>query len=241
MKRFFLALVLSSFIISCEHVQPLVDAYADSQSDGTEPTQSEIVSGLKEALVVGITHAATDASKENGFYNNSLIKIPLPEEVEKVDKTVRDLGMGQLMDDFELSLNRAAEAASAEAVDIFVESIKQMTFQDAVGIWKGESDAATQYLKRTTQKQLNSAFKPIASEAIEKVEVTKYWDDVANIYNSVPFVTKVNPDLDQYVTDKAIDGLFVLVAEEEKKIREDPVARVSDILVKVFGYLDLEQ
>lgn len=238
MKRFFSVLVLVFILFSCDALQPLAEAYGDQLYGNTEPTESEVISGLKEALTVGITNAVITSSKEDGFYGNSLIKIPLPQEMEKVNKTLRDLGLGSLMDDFEMSLNRAAEKASAEATDIFVNAIKQMTFQDAIAIWKGEEDAATQYLKRTTYAQLNTAFKPIASQAINQVDVTKYWDDIANVYNNIPLVKPINPDLDQYVTDKAIDGLFTLVAQEEKKIREDPVARVSDILVKVFGYLD---
>lgn len=141
-----------------------------------------------------------------------------------------------MTEDFDKSLNRAAEVASAKATDVFIDAITQMTINDAVSIWQGDEDAATQYLKRTTTTRLKSEFEPIVTKAIEEVHVTKYWDDVSKYYNQIPFVTPVNPELEDYVTEKTIDGLFLLVAKEEQKIREDPAARVSDILVRVFGY-----
>jgi len=233
MKRIFLPLLVCFSFYSCDELMPLVDAYNEGN---LEPTTAEVTAGLKEALKVGIKNAVAESSKTNGFYNNALVKIPIPAEAKKLDQTLRDLGMGKLMDDFELSLNRAAEEASAKAVDVFVHSISQMTLDDAVGIWQGADDAATQYLKRTSTDKLEAEFKPIAKNAIEKVHVTQYWDDAAKVYNQIPFVQKVNPDLDDYVTHQAIDGLFKLVALEEKKIRDDPAARISDILVRVFGY-----
>ena len=171
----------------------------------------------------------------------TLIHIPVPQEAQKVVDVMNGIGMSSLVDEFELSLNRAAEQASGQAVDIFTNAIMQMTISDAYDIWKGADDAATQYLKRTTRPQLESAFSPITKKAIEEVHVTKYWDDVAKVYNSVPFVKPVNPDLEKYVNEQAIDGLFMLVANEEKKIREDPAARVTDILKRVFGYQRLIQ
>jgi len=213
----------------------LADDYPEL-TEAIAPTQSEIVSGLKEALKVGIKNAVVSTNKKDGFYGNSLIHIPIPEEANKVMKALKDLGMNQLVDDFEKSLNRAAEEASGKAVDVFVDAITKMTIEDAVGIWQGEDDAATQYLKRTTYTDLENAFSPITKKAIEATHVTMYWDDIANVYNNIPFVTKVNPDLNKYVNEKAIDGLFLLVAKEEKDIRENPEARVSAILQKVFGY-----
>jgi hypothetical protein len=233
MKRILLILLTCTFIYSCEHLEPLADTVIEAMA---EPTEAEVDAGLREALTVGITNAVLKTSKKDGFYGNNLIKIPLPPEVKNIESTVRKFGGNQLMDDFEISLNRAAEEASAKAVDVFAHSISQMTINDVVAIWKGPEDAATQYLKRTSSTKLEAEFKPIAKNAIEKVHVTQYWDDIANIYNKIPLVTPVNPDLDNYVTHEAIEGLFKMVAIEERKIREDPAARVTDLLVKVFGY-----
>jgi hypothetical protein len=200
------------------------------------PTQTEVVAALKDALKVGITNAVMQTNKTDGFYGNSLIKIPMPPEADKIKKALTDIGYTKPIADFEQSLNRAAEQASGKAVDIFVNSIMQMTITDAMGIWKGNDDAATQYLKKTSTAQLEAAFSPITKKAIESVGVTKYWNDVAGIYNQIPFVTPVNPDLEKYVNHEAIDGLFLLIAKEEKKIREDPAARTTEILRRVFGY-----
>jgi len=207
----------------------------DSQSG---PTTAEVGSGLKEALINGITNGANRASKVDGYFKNPSIKIPFPEDVRVVEEKLRQIGLGKEVDKFVLTLNRGAEEAAKEAVPIFVSAIKSMTIEDAWGILKGEEDAATQYLKRTTQDQLKAKFSPVISSALNKVNATKYYGDIINTNNKVPFVEKVNPDLNEYATQKAIDGLFLLVADEEKLIREDPVARTSDLLKKVFGQLD---
>ncbi len=231
---------LSSFLLllftGCDELNHLVSQYPDVANQTMAPTQTEIVAGLKDALKVGIKNAVKSTSKKDGFNGNSLIHIPVPDEAQKVVEVVNTLGLNSLVGDFETSLNRAAEEASGKAVDIFVNSITQMTFNDAVAIWKGDDNAATEYLKRTSYTQLEDAFDPITKKAIEDVGVTAYWDDLAKVYNNVPFVTKVNPDLNKYVNEKAIDGLFLMVANEEKKIRENPAARVTDILKRVFGY-----
>lgn len=231
-KILFLVGIIFFTTTSCDQLAQIASQYPTT----TAPTQTEVVAGLKEALNVGIQNAVAKTSKQNGFMGNSLIKIPVPPEAEKVMKTVRDLGFGSLVDDFETSLNRAAEEASKQAAPIFASAITQMTFTDAIGIWKGPNDAATQYLKRTTSTQLEAAFSPITKKAIEQVNVTKYWGDITKIYNKVPFVTPVNPNLNEYVNQAAINGLFIMVAQEEAKIRQDPAARVSDILKRVFGY-----
>ena len=235
MKTVILAITLVLSFSSCDQLAQIASQYPVDNTT-LAPTQAEIVAALKDALKVGITNAVQQTNKTNGFYGNSLIRIPVPPEVNKIKKTLTDIGYTKPVTDFEQSLNRAAEQASGKAIDIFVNSITQMTITDAVGIWKGEDNAATEYLKRTSTSQLEAAFSPITKQAIESVGVTKYWDDIANIYNNVPFVTPVNPDLEKYVNEKAIDGLFLLVAQEEKKIREDPAARVTDILKRVFGY-----
>lgn len=217
---------------SCDQLAHLANTYPDVVA----PTQTEIVAGLKEALRVGITNAVLQTNKTDGFYGNNLIKIPIPPETEKIKKALMDIGYTKPITDFEQSLNRAAEQASSQAVNIFANAISQMSIDDAVGIWKGNDDAATQYLKRTSTIELETAFTPITKRAIESVGVTKYWNDMAKIYNVLPGVKPINPDLENYVNQKAIDGLFILVAQEEKKIRQDPAARTTDILKKVFGY-----
>jgi RNA binding exosome subunit len=233
MRTLFLTLVLVFSLTSCEELAQLANQYPNT---ALAPTQTEVVAALKDALKVGITNAVMQTNKTDGFYGNSLIKIPMPPEADKIKKALTDIGYTKPITDFEQSLNRAAEQASGKAVDIFVNSIMQMTFADAMSIWKGNDDAATQYLKKTSTAQLEAAFSPITKKAIESVGVTKYWNDVAGIYNQIPFVTPVNPDLEKYVNHEAIDGLFLLIAKEEKKIREDPAARTTEILRRVFGY-----
>lgn len=204
-------------------------------SGGGSLSNADIIKGLKEALTVGSRNSANKASVTDGYFKNTLIKIPFPKEAEKVESTVRSLGMNKQVDDFVLSLNRAAEDAAKKAAPVFVNAITKMTINDGVSILKGNNDAATQYLKRTTSAELKNQFKPIVQTSLNTVQVTKYWTPLISTYNKIPFVTQMNPNLEEYVTQKAIDGLFTLVAQEELKIRKDPAARVSDILKKVFG------
>ena len=198
-------------------------------------SNGEIVKGLKEALTIGSNNSAGAASKTDGFFKHPLIKIPFPPEAKDMEQKLRSIGMGKQVDEFIMTLNRAAEEASKEAGPVFVTAVKQMTITDGVKILKGKDDEATQYLKRTTSTELKNKFTPITKRAIDKVEVTRYWSPLANAYNKIPLVNKVNPDLDEYVTQKALDGLFYLVAQEELKIRKDPAARVTDLLRRVFG------
>ena len=201
---------------------------------GGPVTQSEVASGLRQALEIGIKNGAGQASQTDGYYKNSLIRIPFPPEVQRVEKTLRGIGLGNEVDKFVLTLNRGAEDAAKSAVPIFVNAIKQMTIQDAWGILKGDKDAATQYLKRTTSTQLTNAFMPVMRQSLDKTNATKYYADLVNQYNQIPLVQKVNPNLDEYATQKAIDGLFTLVAQEELKIRENPIARTTELLRRVF-------
>ncbi|GGH71880.1 DUF4197 domain-containing protein [Phaeocystidibacter marisrubri] len=198
-------------------------------------TEAEVSNGLKEALRVGITNAVTQTSQTDGYLNNSLIRIPFPPEAQKVKEALNNIGMNNLVKQFEESMNHAAENASAKATDIFVDAISKMTITDAMSILKGSDDAATQYLHRTTGSQLEAAFTPIVEDALKSVNVTQYWSDITTAYNQIPFVSPVNTDLTGYVTHSAIDGLFIMVANEEKEIRENPQARVNDILKRVFG------
>src|SRR5688572_10871691 len=159
-----------------------------------------------------------------------------PPEVQKVEKALRDIGLGSEVDRFVMTLNRGAEDAAKEAKPIFVSAIKSMTIEDAWAILKGEDNAATQYLRKTTSTQLKNAFRPVIQNSLNKVNATKYYGDLVTRYNKIPFVEKVNPNLDDYATDKAVEGLFVMIAKEEKNIRMDPVARTTELLKRVFGY-----
>jgi hypothetical protein len=198
-------------------------------------SEAEIGEGLKEALSVGISLGADKAGALDGYFKNPKIRIPFPPEVQKVENALRSIGLGPKVDEFILALNRGAEDAAQSAKPIFINAIKQLTIRDAVSILRGEKDAATQFLKRTTGTQLIAAFEPFIIKSIEKTNATKYYTDIATAYNKIPLVTRVNPDLKGYATQKAIDGLFVLVAEEEAKIRENPLARTSELLKRVFG------
>lgn len=201
-------------------------------------TNEEVIRGLREALSLGSGNAADMASKADGFFRNPRLKIPFPPDAQKVKETAEKLGLQTQVDKFVMTLNRAAEEAAKEAAPIFLDAIKGLTIKDGFEILNGPNDAATSYLKSKTSSRLKSKFAPIVGHAIEKVQVTKYWKPLASKYNAVPGVKPVNPDLNAYVTEKAISGLFKLVANEERKIRADPAARATDLLKKVFGSRD---
>jgi len=234
-----LALVLFAlpFIGSCAEMDlgKTVDM-AMSVLDSSEGlSNSDIIQGLKEALRVGTGNAVTYVAKTNGYYENGHIRIPLPENVQKVEKVLRTVGYGPKVDEFELSMNRAAEKAAPEAKSIFWNAIKGIRFADAKKILKGRDNEATLYFKDKTSEKLSSIFRPIVHNAMSKVGVTRSYQAIENKVDSIPFAKDlVSFDLDQYVTDKALDGLFYMLAEEEKKIRTDPAARVTEILRKVF-------
>ncbi len=213
----------------------VLDGVSKTIQGGGSLSTDEVVSGLKQALQVGINKGADSASKLNGYFLNPVIKIPFPPEVVKIETALRKIGLGSEVDKFVLALNRGAEEAAKEAKPIFINAILSMNFSDAWAILKGEKNAATMYLKRTTSEQLIAAFSPVVEKALQKTQATRYYSDLANTYNKLPFVQKVNPDLKLYATQKAIDGLFILVENEEAKIRENPWARTTDLLKKVFG------
>jgi len=198
-------------------------------------TNTEAANGLKEALIQGISKGSDQASATDGFNLNKLIRIPFPPDAQKMATTLRSIGLGSQVDKFELSLNRGAEDAAKSAKPIFLNAIKQLTFTDVWNILTGQKDAATQYLKRTTTSQLTTAFMPIMEQSLGKVDATKYYTSLTTTYNKLPLVTPVQTDLNQYATGKAIDGLFTLIAQEEADIRENPVARTTSLLKKVFG------
>lgn len=209
-----------------------------SSIDLGNPTDSEINSGLKQALEYGTSYASDQLSKEDGYFGNLAVKIIFPEEAKKAESTLRSLGLGSVCDQVILSVNRAAEDAAMEAKPIFVSAIKQMTITDVRNILLGNKDAATLYFEDKTTGSLESKFKPIIEKSLDKVGATKYWSEVINRYNKIPLMTPIEADLSNYVTQKAIDGLFVEIAKEELKIRDNAAARSTVLLQKVFGYAD---
>lgn len=200
---------------------------------------SDISSGLKEALTKGVRFAVNSLGRENGYLGNPRVKIPLPGKIARMEKTLRAFGQGKRVDDFVMSMNRAAEKAVPIAIDVFVDSIKQMTFDDARKIlFSGQDDAATQFFRRTSEETLRTKFRPIVEEATANVGVTQKYKDMIGRYGFIgKAIGEDASDLDGYVTQKALDGLFLLVADEEKKIRKDPIGRTTSILRKVFGVL----
>ena len=196
-------------------------------------TESEIVEGLKEALNRGCSFSVNISSVEGGFNNNKLIKIPFPDE--SVKNNLLNIGFSENVKQFEESMNRSAEIASEKALPLLEQAISKMSINDALNILNGEQNAATIYLKNSTYQYLYSEFYPIVSLVMEKSEISKKWDLLINQYNRIPFVKKINPDIEDYITTKTIDGLFVLIAVHEKEIRTNPKARVTDSLKKVFN------
>lgn len=221
-------------VAGCEILQQLPSGPGPGSSG--PPSRSEITKGIREALIVGTTKAVLQTSKEDGFLANPSIRIPFPPEAEKVATTLRDIGMGDQVDQFVATMNHGAEKAAAAAKPIFVEAIQEMTLNDVYDIWRGDQDAATQYLQRTTGPKLKEAFRPVIKQALDQVELTRYWKPVIETYNQIPLTKKVNPNLDDYVLDETLAGLFSVIAKEEAAIRENPQARISDILKRVFGY-----
>lgn len=204
-----------------------------------DPSASEISLGLKQALEFGTTASSERLSATDGFFANAAVKILFPEEAQKVERTLRSVGLNKLADNVILSLNRAAEAAAVEAKPIFISAVKEMTFADATNILlSGQQDAATLYFKRVTNDQLSLKFQPIIQNSLEKVGATRYWNDAITAYNRIPLVGKVNPDLSAYVTEKAINGIFLEIAQEELKIRTRISARSTPLLQKIFAYAD---
>ena len=202
---------------------------------GGEMSESKIIEGLKEALEIGTSNAVKLVSKMDGYYGNPQIKIPLPDSVKKVEKALRAVGYGSKVDAFELSMNRAAEKAAPEAKALFMDSIKQMSFEDARKILNGRDNEATLYFEDKTRHKLTEIFKPIVHSSMSQVGVTRQYQALDAKVRTIPFTESLSFDLDQYVTDGSLDGLFFMLAEEERKIRQDPAARVTDLLKEVFG------
>ena len=231
MKAFYLFVFLISFTVSeSQDLKGLMNTVSKSGL-----STDEIGKGLKEALNAGVQKGTAQLAATDGFFKNATVKILLPPEAVKAEKTLRDMGLGAEVDEAILSMNRAAEDAAKSAAPIFVDAIKQMTIQDAAGILKGGDSAATTYLRQKTNASLSNAFNPIIKQSLAKVDATQYWNTAFSTYNKVPFVKKVNTDLTAYVTEKALAGIFYQVAQEEQKIRKNPAAQTTDLLKKVFG------
>ena len=197
-------------------------------------TADEVTQGLKDALIQGISKGSDQVSLMDGYFKNPSIKILFPPDVQKVETKLRQIGLGNEVDKFVMTLNRSAEEAAKEAKPVFISAIRSMTIQDAWAILRGDQNSATEYLKKTTTVQLTTAFSPIVEKALNTTNATKYYTDLVNAYNKIPFIEKVNPDLEEYATQKAIEGLFFVVAQEEKNIRDNPGARTTDLLKRVF-------
>lgn len=204
----------------------------------TATSTTEIAEALKQALEAGATKSADLLSKQNGFFGNQAVKILFPPEAIKAEATLRKLGLNKLCDDAILSFNRAAEDAAVQAKPIFISAVKKMSVKDATNILMGENDAATAYFKKNTADSLSKVFDPIIQASMDKVGATKYYTDVAKSYNKVPMTTKINPDLKAYVTQKAMDGLFLQIAAEELNIRKNSAFRTTDLMKKVFAMAD---
>lgn len=198
-------------------------------------SNDEIIKGLREALTVGTNSSTASASKADGYLKNARLFIPWPAEAKDMRDKLVKLGMTKQVTEFETSLNRAAEEAAKKAAPVFINAITNMSISDGLSILNGNDTAATNYLRKSSYQPLYNEFLPVVKEAIAKVNVTKYWNPLVTKYNKLPGVKKQNPDLNDYVTKKAANGLFVLIADEEAKIRKDPMARVTDLLKKVFG------
>ncbi len=232
-KRIIFILLVLQFS-ACAEVQQVVDSLPQQQG----LSNAQIAFGLKEALNQGIDKQVSKLMAPDGFYKDQMVRILLPPELKKVDKTLRDLGMGKLADKGIKLLNTAASDAVKEAKPIFVEAITTMTFDDAKNILLGNQTAATDYLKQKTQQQLYAKFKPQVKKSLQKVKADEIWQQIISRYNQIPFVEKVNPDLTDYVTKKAIAGVYLKISVEEQKIRKNAQERTTDLLKKVFALQD---
>jgi hypothetical protein len=229
-RRMLVVLLICTGISSCDVLSKL--------PTGTGITEAEAAGGIREALVQGVTVAILNLNKTDGFFGNQLYKLFMPPDAQRVVNTLRDLGMGNLVDKAILQINRAAEDAVGYAKPIFADAIREMTIMDAINIVRGPNDAATNYFRQKTTDRLIAAFTPTISNSLNKVNATKYYADVINTYNNFPTTfRKINPDLPSYVVGKAVDALFDQVAKEEANIRENPIARTTELLRKVFGSL----
>jgi ribosomal protein L30/L7E len=234
MKKFLLSITFAFFAITgLQTITHCADACAQQQ-----PSIFDMSAGIKDALLQGTSKSTSQLSALNGFFGNPSVKILFPPQAQKAEHTLRGLGLGKQCDQVILSLNRAAEDAVAQAEPIFVDAIRHMSVDDAASILLGQPDAATQYFRRTTSAQLAIQFRPIIQASLNKVGATKYYGDVAKTYNKLPFVSHINPDLTDYATQQAINGIFIEIAKEELNIRRNLNARSTPLMRKVFSFAD---
>lgn len=234
MKKYFL-LAIIPFFLGCAELQQIADSLPQ---EGTGINNTEIAAGLRQALDFGIDKQVTKLAQENGFFNNELVRIGLPPELQKVDKTLRDVGLDALADEGLKVLNRAAEDAVQEATPIFVNAVRQITFADARNILLGDDTAATTYLAQKTTDPLYSRFNPVITNSLDEVGATRVWTNIINRYNALPLTADVNPDLADYVTREALEGVYTMIAVEEKDIRNNFASRTTDLLKRVFALQD---
>ena len=234
MKTIFTLLIISVTLGSCETLQQVANAAGVSTGVGISNT--EAAAGIKEALGQGITKSVLQLNNTDGFFRDELYKVLLPPEARKIENTLRDLGFNSLVDKAILQINRGAEDAAGYAKPIFVEAIKNMTLSDAIGLIRNGDTSATHFFREKTTLKLLEAFRPVIAASLQKVDATKYYGDMVSKYNNFPTTfKKLNPDLTKYVTQKATDALFNLIAKEEINIRTNFAARTTDILRRVFG------
>ena len=223
-----------TLLVSCAELQQVVNQLPQGTTIGNE----EIGNGLRAALDKGIAKQVSKLTETDGFYKNELVKILLPEELRKVDKTLRDIGLDNLADEGLKVLNRAAEDAVSEATPIFINAVKGISFNDAKAILLGDDNAATSYLTTVTEQELYKKFNPVIKSSFEKVGADKVWNSLINKYNSIPLTKNVNPDLTDYVTLEALEGVYTMIAVEEKQLRTKASTRTTDLLRKVFALQD---
>ena len=245
MKKITALLSLILLLVACDVVQDVAKTASDTVNTSSGSGQSapkltndEVIAGLKEALTVGIDSTVSTVSAVGGFEKNQLIRLALPESAKDLKEQAVKWGLEGQVEKVEKTMNEAAELASKEAKDIFVNAIKNMSVQDGFAILNGGEHAATDFLKKQTSADLTAKFQPIIHNALEKVQLTKYWEPVVSKYNKYAKLagkTEVEENLEKYVNDKALDALFLMLSKEEEKIRKDPVAQVTDLLKKVFG------
>lgn len=229
---------LSILLLSgCAELQQVASQYPELGTTSTI-TNADIGAALREALNNGISKEVSKLTATDGFFTNQAVKILLPSELQKVEKTLRNIGLGSLVDDGIRSLNRAAENAVKESTPIFVDAVKQITFTDAKNILLGADNSATSYLQGKTASPLYAKFNPVVKSSLGKVGADKIWANIISKYNAIPLVTKVNPDLNDYVTNKALEGVYKMIAVEEKDIRNNIAARTSNLLQRVFALQD---
>lgn len=233
MKRLFFIILIFN-MSACAELQEVIN----QMPQGVDVSEKEIGAGLRQALDLGIEKQVNKLTQKDGFYKNDLVKILVPEELNKIDKALRDVGLGSLADDGIKALNRAAEDAVKEATPIFIDAVKDITFTDAKNILMGSDDAATQYLTNKTQTALYDKFHPVIQKSFGKVGADAIWKNLISKYNSIPFTNDVNPDLTDYVTSEALEGVYTMIAIEEKEIRNKVSSRTTDLLKRVFALQD---